>query len=323
MLLPDRMIGAMASTSKRIKVSVLVVAYNHERYIRQALESVMSQQTDFQFEVIVSEDASTDRTRHIIHSIAERWPDRIHVIESERNLRSNEAVARGLRAAQGKYVSLLDGDDYWISNSKLQTQASFLDENPHCTAIFHNALVARGGTIGPQRWTPSNQRDFSGLDDIWRGNPFATCAGMLRLAPIKDVPEWYTAFFPLTDWPLYILCAEKGKIAFQDENVGVYRMHDGGLFSSLPDSEKRRLISSFYRQMNKVLNFKYDHIVRDACSQYFYDWSVEFSSRGEISQAWECLWRCLMSNGVGGSVSYRQLLRLAKHLLAPRRLSST
>jgi glycosyltransferase involved in cell wall biosynthesis len=313
----------MASISEDIKVTVLVIAYNHERFVRQALESVMSQQTDFQFEVIVSEDASTDRTRQIIHAIAEQWPGRIHVLESQQNLRSNEVVARGLRVAQGHYISLLDGDDFWISDSKLQTQASFLDANPHCTAVFHNALVAAGEAISSQRWTPSHQRDLSDLNDIWRGNPFATCAGMLRLDPIKDVPEWYPAFFPLTDWPLYILCAERGKIAFRDENVGVYRMHNGGLFSALPDSQKRRLISSFYRQMNEVLEFKYDHMARQACSRYFYDWSAEFSARGEVNQAWECLWRCFTGGGVGDSVSYRQVLGLARHLLARRWSPST
>ncbi|KFG70296.1 glycosyltransferase [Microvirga sp. BSC39] len=313
----------MARISEPVRVSVLVIAYNHERFVRHALESVMAQQTDFPFEVIVSEDASTDRTPQIIHSIARRWPGRIHVLESKRNLRSNEVVARGLRVAQGKYISLLDGDDFWTSTSKLQAQASFLDENPDCAAVFHNALVANGDVTSPQRWTPSHQKKFSNLHDIWYGNPFATCAGMLRLAPIQDVPEWYAAFFPITDWPLYILCAEKGKIAFQDEDVGVYRMHDGGMFSSLPNGQKRKLIFSFYRRMNEVLNFKYDRIAREACSRYFYDWSVEFSSNGKINQAWECLWRASLGGGVGDSVSYRQVLGLAKHLLVQRLLSST
>ncbi len=114
------------------KVSVVVCTYNHAPFIDQALASVLGQDTSFRFEVIVSEDCSNDATRDIVLRWRDEHPDRIRLLLSERNLRSNEVVARGFRAATGEYVVLLDGDDYWTSPQKLQRQADFLDAHRDC-----------------------------------------------------------------------------------------------------------------------------------------------------------------------------------------------
>ena len=99
---------------------MIIPTYNHERFIAQALESVIAQRTDFDFEIIVSEDCSTDSTRQIILDWKARYPDRIRLILSDRNVHSNEVVARAFRAARGTYVALLDGDDFWTYSKKLQ-----------------------------------------------------------------------------------------------------------------------------------------------------------------------------------------------------------
>src|SRR5882757_3380448 len=107
-----------------IDVSVIVVTYNHENFVAQAIESVLAQSTNRLLEVIISEDKSTDRTRDIVKDYARR-DERIRLILSERNLRSNEVVGRALRSARGRYVCILDGDDYWLANDKLEQQATF------------------------------------------------------------------------------------------------------------------------------------------------------------------------------------------------------
>ena len=120
-----------------VKVSVVVITYNHERYIRQALDSVLSQQTSFDFEVIISEDCSTDTTREIIFEYSKRYPDKIRLLLSETNVRSPWVVQRAIMAAHGEYVALLEGDDYWISPQKLQKQAEFMDTHPECVLSWH------------------------------------------------------------------------------------------------------------------------------------------------------------------------------------------
>src|SRR5262245_63387032 len=121
-------------------VSVIVVTYNHERYIVQALDTVLSQEAPFEFEVLLSEDCSTDRTREIVLHYSRLYPDRIRLFLSERNLNTNKVTLRALRAARGTYVALLDGDDYWTSREKLARQVQFLHSHPEYALCFNNGI---------------------------------------------------------------------------------------------------------------------------------------------------------------------------------------
>lgn len=137
---PREELSSTASRSAK-RVSVLVITYNHERYISQALDSVLMQQTSFDWEILVSEDCSTDRTRQIVKEYAARRQGLLRLLLSEKNLHSNEVVARAIRAAAGDYLALLDGDDYWLTSEKLQTQVDFMDSHPESTVCFHQAVV--------------------------------------------------------------------------------------------------------------------------------------------------------------------------------------
>src|SRR5262245_25076291 len=124
-----------------MKLSVLVMTYNHVRFIAQALDSTLMQKTDFPYEIIVSEDNSNDGTREIVQAYHQRFPEKMRLSRSERNVASNAVVARGVDAARGDYIALLDGDDYWTSPNKLQKQVDFLEHHPECVICFHNAIV--------------------------------------------------------------------------------------------------------------------------------------------------------------------------------------
>ena len=293
-----------------MKVSVVVVTYNHEPFIDQALASVMSQETDFDFEVVVSEDDSTDATRRIVERWQERHPTRIRTILSERNLRTNEVVARAFRAAAGTYIAMLDGDDHWTSSTKLQTQAAFLDDNPDCALCFHNAAIIddAGNPIEGKRWTRDDQKSRSGLEDIWFGNPIATCSVMFRKSALPEVPDWYAnsgiggleerdlpapkgcnGEFFFTDWPLYILCAEHGEIGYIPQVMGAYRLHSGGLYSPLSSVQKLESTARFYKLMNERTGFRHDAIARRAYRRFFLDWARAYVAEGQIDLAQTCL----------------------------------
>jgi len=244
---PSKEVSSIASRNTK-RVSVLVMTYNHEKYISQALDSVLMQQTSFDWEVLVSEDCSTDQTRQIVQEYAARHPGLLRLILSEKNLHSNEVVARGIRAAAGQYLALLDGDDYWITSEKLQTQVDFMDRHPESTVCFHQALVHDERAHRPDwNWTPTNQKEISTLQDICMDNFIATSSTMFRRRAIEGPPEWYIAFFPITDWPLHILYAERGTIAYLPKTMSVYRHHEGGAYSggsqSLKEDEAYRFIS--------------------------------------------------------------------------------
>ena len=296
------------SVAKDVKVSVIVMTYNHEAFIHQALESVLAQIATFPVEVIVSEDCSTDRTRDIVLDYGARYPDTIRLLLSDHNLRNNEVVARGINAAHGAYIALLDGDDYWISPHKLQRQADLLDSHPQSAICFHNAeVIYEDGSREPHRWTPPEQKQEASLEDMWADNFIATGSVMFRNHLIGEIPAWYIlscmielngVVFPITDWPLHILHAEHGSISFINEVMSVYRQHRGGLYSPLSEAEKHEATRQFYKMMNRNLNYKYDRVIKRACSNYFFEWAQEYLDRGDMERARHCASVSLLTGGV-------------------------
>jgi hypothetical protein len=211
-------------------------------------------------------------------------------------------------------VALLDGDDRWCDSDKLRRQAAFLEANPDCSAVFHNAVKSFGDRLTEERWTPPGTAPRWTLATIMEGNPFATCAGMMRTDCVRDVPAWYAGFFPITDWPLYALCAARGDLAFVDEVVGVYRLHEGGEFSRQSDAAKLKAIAGFYRRIARSAGPPVAEAARSGCSRFFFDWAKVHSAAGEIALARRCLRWSVTGGGLGRSVQPREVLRLAAKL---------
>jgi glycosyltransferase involved in cell wall biosynthesis len=273
-----------------LAVSVLVVTYNHARFVRQALDSAIAQRLPQPFEVLVSEDCSTDGTREIVQEYAKRHPHLIRLLLSERNLHSNEVVARGVRAARGRYVAVLDGDDYWTSDHKLGAQVAFLDVRPDVTICFHNVQVVdeHSQTTG-RLWNVPGQPEVSGLHELLRGNFIATSSVVYRRAAVSEIPAWYGGFFPVTDWPLHVLYAREGRIGYLDRTLGAYRLHVGGLFSTLGEREKLEANADFYRRLRAFSPGPFAAEVARGQRDYFFGWAEEFRRRGDRRMLLRCL----------------------------------
>ena len=258
------------------KVSVLVITYNHADYIRQALDSVLMQQTAFAYEVLISEDCSTDGTRAIVTAYQQEHPAQIRLLLSPHNVRNNSVVARGIEAARGEYLALLDGDDYCTVAHKLQRQVDFMDRHPECSVCFHNAAVLdEDHTKTPWNWTPPDQKELSTLADLWMGS------GLLPVPPFRRgifgaVPDWYIDLFPITDWPLHLLNAEHGQVGYINEVMGVYRYHSHGFYSPLSEARKQETTLALYRTLNRNFAFQYDHLVKTGITKYFVEWAEEY-----------------------------------------------
>jgi glycosyltransferase involved in cell wall biosynthesis len=309
--------GLSTLPDRTVKVTVLIVTFNHVNFVTAAIDSALGQKASFPIEIIVSEDASDDGTSALVERIVGENRKTMRLLPSKNNLRSNEVVARGIRAAKGQYIALLDGDDYWTSTDKIQRQADFLDANSSCAAVFLNARVAVGDTVTDRSWTPHDQVSVAGIRDIWLGNPYPTCGSMMRTDAIRRIPNWYASLFPITDWPLYILSAERGDLAFIDEDAGVYRLHSNGAFSSLSSMAKLESVEKFYQRMNAALGFRYDRMARGAASRFFFDWAKEYQQQGDYKLGRSCLKRCLRAGGVGIWVGRREVLRLGISLFHP------
>ena len=304
-----------------VKATVLVMTYNHAAFVGQALDSVLEQQVDFPFEIVISEDRSTDDTRAIVIDYQERYPQLIRLLLSERNIRSNAVVRRGIEAARGEYIALLDGDDYWISPHKLQKQIDFLDRHPECAMCFHNAVsVDQSGALLPGRptWTPQDHPRFSTLEDIWMGNFIATCTTMFRRQTLREIPAWYDGMFPITDWPLHILSAEHGMIGYIEDTMGAYRQHAGGFYTPLSEAQKLASTLAFYHRMNANLNYRHNTLVKIAISKYFFEWADEYLRRGDVARARRCFITCLTGRPINRFIRPKQLLRMGARLTLAR-----
>src|SRR6185503_11024678 len=132
-------------SSSQPKVSVLITTYNQEHLITQTVDSVLMQVTDFNYEIVIGEDASTDRTREVVVELARQHPEKIRVLlrdpevaNRERHLFGKMNFLQALQSCRGEYVAILDGDDYFTSPHKLQKQVDFLDARNDCVICFHN-----------------------------------------------------------------------------------------------------------------------------------------------------------------------------------------
>lgn len=217
-----------------MKLSVLMITYNHEPYVEQAVRGALAQRTDFEYEIVVGEDRSTDRTREILRRLDREHPGRLRLLVRDANLGMGRNFADTYAACRGEYVALLEGDDYWTDPHKLARQIAFLDANPAHAGCGHVVRYEGGpddGTVFPAP-CPGDVT----FDDLLRTNPIPTCSVVYR-RQFDRVPDWHAGLVP-GDWPLHLMHAARGPFRVLPEVMGAYRVHAGGVWSMRPASER-------------------------------------------------------------------------------------
>lgn len=212
-----------------MKASVCCITYNHEKYIAQALDGFFLQQTDFDFEIVIADDASRDGTRSIIESYMQRYPGRINYIRNEPNMGVMPNFTQALKACRGEYVAICEGDDYWTDPNKLQIQSDLLDSKPGISFCFHKAEVYNETEKRVVRVTNENQQqtEFTTSDLIEKGWFIMTASIMFRNSAF-NIPEWFSSL-KYGDHPLQLLCSLNGNARFIDRTMSVYRVHNTGI----------------------------------------------------------------------------------------------
>lgn len=231
-------------------VSICCHTYNHEIYIRDALEGFIMQKTDFPFEVIVHDDASTDMTTEIIREYEAEYPDVINPIYQNEN-----QFSKGIRpstitfkVAKGKYIAFCEGDDYWTDPLKLQKQVDFLENNPNYVICYHDAhiLDETNKIISKSKLPENSKKDFSGLE-MKKGKAFILTLSACFRNVISEFPE-ETKYVKNGDKFLFSLLGEFGDGKYL-ENIlpAAYRVHSGGIWSTKSrDMKKIMLATTFY-----------------------------------------------------------------------------
>lgn len=222
----------MCKMNKKIKVTVLCLAYNQERFIRDCLDGFVMQKTKFPFEVLVHDDASTDGTAKIIREYAEKYPDIIKPI-----LQTENQWSRGINIwknhmwprINGEYVAMCEGDDYWTDPHKLQKQVDFFESRPEYSVCFHPVRVTWDDKRKPDCIWSRSKKNTLELSDLLKRNFISTVGVMYRWR--KECEQLFPDLILPGDWYLHMLHAQVGKIGYLPDIMAVYRRNNGGVWT--------------------------------------------------------------------------------------------
>lgn len=226
-----------------ICVSVFILTYNQEKFIGQTIESILEQNTDFPYQLVIGEDYSTDGTRSICEKYANSNPEKIKLLPSERNLGLINNFIRTLKECDGKYVAICDGDDYWIDPLKLQKQVIFLENNADYSIVFTGIkFLYPNGDSHEVVW--HELKGTSNFEDLIFSNFIPSVTALFRNKQGEEnFPNWIYRF-PYGDWPIYLWATKNGdKIKYLDEVTAVYRKEIGV-------SEKLKIVPSDIIKVN-------------------------------------------------------------------------
>ena len=252
----------MVKKIRNPRLSVCCVVYNQVSFIRKTLNSILSQETNFDFDILINDDGSTDGTVNILKELQALYPSIVKVVYSPVNLFAEQSFINLLSRAKTEYVALCDGDDYFTDNTKLQKQVDFLDKNKDFSVCFHSVRVINGKqeTIFPDRNRHKKvfTQKFTELNDLIKENFIQTNSVVYRWRFIEeDIRKVFPRNILPGDWFLHLLHADKGKIGFIDKAMSVYQKHSQGIWHGGSDTVVKKYgiqMSNFFNELKNYFN---------------------------------------------------------------------
>ena len=225
------------------KVSVCLTAYNIEKYVAQALDSVLNQRTNFDFELIIGEDKSSDNTVGVLEDYRIRYPEKIRIISNEKNLGMMGNFIKTLESSKSKYIAVLDGDDYWTDNTKLQKQFDVMEKNDEYSLCWHDAIIVNStGDLISSFALRFNGRDYFNTFDLYKVVQWkvlgATSSIFFRNV-ISPFPDWAYNLYG-TEALLFLRCGQVGILHYISEPLSAYRIHSSSMESSFTKVSKAK-----------------------------------------------------------------------------------
>ena len=269
----------MTNDKSQILVSIVCITYNHEPYLRQALDGFLMQKCDFPYEIVLAEDCSTDGTRKICEDYAAKYPDIIRYIWSENNVGVIANERRAMLVAQGKYIAFCEGDDYWTDPLKLQKQVNFMESHPEYSVTFHRFKQkdAKSGRIYDDQCGELFTGDEVGIDvDLnmffshWYTQPLtmvyrASCLDLDAMQQYKYYRDMHQIYHLLKNGKGYIFSF-----------VGGVRMvHDGGVSSSKNSKQSCDISLAISEELYR---FNHDDATRAYYAQTL-QWAIYYASQ--------------------------------------------
>ena len=258
-----------------IIVSVLMITYNHENFIREAIDGVLMQKTTFPIELIIGEDCSTDSTRKIVVEYAEKYPDLIRPLLPESNLGMMKNFNKTMEAAKGKYIAICEGDDYWTDPLKLQKQVDILEANENIVAVATNAAVCdfNDNTIQKEKIvvSPDNKDGVYNLHEFFsKGIQYPTLTVVFRnreMDFIKSKMQYLSNPF-LGDWTLWVLLHTLGDFYFINQVTASYRVNPNSVTHTVNAVKRWEVDFMIRRKLIEILPAEYHIYLKDDTYAY-------------------------------------------------------
>lgn len=260
-----------------ILISVCVLCYNHEKYIRQTLDGILMQEGDFLTEILVNDDASTDSSAQIIEEYRKKYPNIIKPLYHSSNQYSkgvtNLSGLFNFPRAKGEYIAMCEGDDFWTDKNKLSMQLSYLEKYKNCSLCFHSAenCVVDGSFTDSFVRPYKESRVISSREIIEKKSGYPTASLFFRREYIDDLPKFYFDC-AVGDIPLQLILANKGDAFYIDKVMSVYRVGDSGSWSNRAkagdyiNKQEAYLknICNMYDAFNEYSDYRFDESIKKA-----------------------------------------------------------
>ena len=296
--------------TKPVMLTVMLQAHNFEKYIAQCLDSILAQKVNFDYEILACDDCASDRSLEILREYEKKFPQIVKVVTNDTNLGCAKTAYKLHSISQGKYLTMIDGDDYLTDENRFQEQVNFLEERSDYAAVAGNTVLKYEDGNRPDELIVNSQvpETYEVEDFIMARSYFHTSAIMYRNVYKGKVPLFLKHEYGRGDWLRTIIHASHGKVGYINKLVSVYRVHEKGIWNTMNDFGKFRRNTNACLHFNRFLNYKYNKIF---CERIFlFVKSILLNHKSEISKIsnlgfrFKCLW-LLLKCRISKKMNYR------------------
>jgi glycosyltransferase involved in cell wall biosynthesis len=276
-------------------LSVCLITYNHRQYIRKAIDSILSQTVSFSWELVVADDFSTDGTREILIEYQKKYPDLIKLILQTENVGPQKNWIDLMTYSKSKYIAYIEGDDYWISNDKLERQVSVL-EKENISLSFHNAWIVDSSGEKIKEFNKKCRKTIHGIKDVFRKWVIPSSSIVFKNVFLdKPIPSFLLKTHH-QDLGLFIYLSEYGKFYCIDEKMCAYRKHENSItslnFHGIEHNDNHivflKSVKEIYPNLSLLVNRQLSHYYISNSNLCFY--------KGNIRQGRQFLFLAIMAN---------------------------
>lgn len=276
----------MKSNHSDVRVSIVCITYNQDQYISKMLEGLLSQKTTFKYEILIHDDASTDKTQDIIRDYQSKYPEVIKPILQTEN-QFSKGVSPNIKfnfpRVAGKYVAFCEGDDYWSDKNKLQYQYEALEKHQECSICVHDTqCVTKMGNLLDRHFPPIDlkegvisTREYLKMELCTVGWIFQTSSYFIRADVINLYVREYCNKYPVGDLPLVLFSLQKGDCFYIKRNMSCYRTNSGGVMTGLKNEKKKinhleKMIVG-HQDFDRFTNYKFHDDFEYAIQNYRFE----------------------------------------------------